>query len=63
MLIDVGHLSDNPEEFPEYEGIKRQHLYEESLKPFFSLSNFKNRFGLFANDDWMSTPGIVIPDS
>ncbi len=62
VLIDIGHLSDNPEEFPEYEGIERQHLYEESLKSFFDPSNFKNRFGLLVNDDWMPTPGIVVPE-
>lgn len=62
VLIDVGHLSDNPEEFPEYEGIERRHLYEKSLRSTFDMANFQARFALGANDDWMPTPGLIVPE-
>lgn len=45
VAIDIGDLSDSPEEFPFYEGLPREHLYEPSLRKAFSQENFRRFFG------------------
>lgn len=45
VLIDVGDLSEHPEDFPYYEGLPRTSLYEQSIKQFFTQENFDQLFG------------------
>ncbi len=61
VLIDVGDLSDDPDDFPEYEGIPRKHLYDASLRSLFSLSNFREYFGTVL-DECTPTPAVLVSE-
>ena len=60
VLIDIGHLSDDPADYPSYEGMERQRLYETSLRPLFGQEHFENIFGTYTEEAW-ETPRLVIP--
>ena len=44
-LIDVGYLSDDPKDFPLYEGMPRTSQYEADLRNNFTEENFTHFFG------------------